>query len=219
VPSGYVGYGQPGNARLASTSGLRTATIVLFWVATGVAFLVGLLAFARGSTLQDFFDGNASLQDVDDADSAVNGVAGLLFFVELAAVIVLCIWSLRTVRNAKERDPSLPVSPGMACGGWYIPIGNFWLPWQQLRRAGRNFATLSSALTVWQAMAITAGVLMSVGRALGDVDDLEEVDDAVGRLHAQGGVFLALGVVFLIASIFAMKAMKEIDRATSARTP
>ena len=46
----------------------------------------------------------------------------------LAAVIVLCLWSLRTVRNAKQRDPSLNVSPGLACGSWYIPIGNFWLP-------------------------------------------------------------------------------------------
>ena len=190
---------------------------MLFWVATGLTLLVGVLAFRRGTVVDDYVNGPASLSDLNDADNSVIATGALLILVQLAAVIVLSIWSLRTVRNAKRQDPALGVSPGMACGGWYIPVGNIWLPWQQLRRAARRATAVGSRLGVWQGTVIAAGVLNAVGRALGNVDDVDRAEDVIGRLHAQGVVLLATGVLYAVATIFATKAMRAIDASTSAR--
>ncbi len=46
-----------------------------------------------------------------------------LIGVGVAAVIVLSIWSLRTARHARGCGAH-DVSPGLACGSWYIPFGN-----------------------------------------------------------------------------------------------
>ena len=130
-------------ARSAVRSRRRQAcappTIVLFWVQTALTLLLGLVAYNRGEVAQGFDDGTKSLAELQSADDAVGGVFVFIILVAIALIVVLCIWAHHTVRNAKLRDPSLNVSPGMAAGGWYIPVGNFWLPWMHLRRSVRRF--------------------------------------------------------------------------------
>jgi hypothetical protein len=200
---------------VAAPSGLRTTTIVLFWVGTVLLLIVGLVAYNRGTVVDDFLAGTKTSKDVDDSNDAVAGSLVLWLLASLAVAIVLSIWSHRTVRNAKQRDPSLSVSPGLAAGGWYIPIGWYWVPWQQLRNAAKRFGPLSSALTAWQALFIGSSVLWIVGRSLvgGNVD--VNSDNAVSRLHSQGIFFVLSGVALGVSTIMAMRAMREIDRATS----
>jgi hypothetical protein len=214
VPSGYVGYGQVG-APVAAPSGLRTATIILFWIQTALTLILGAVAYNRGEVAQGFQDGNKGFNDLRDADNAVGGAALLVILASIATIIVLCIWAHHTVRNAKQRDPSLPVSPGMAAGGWYIPIGNLWLPWAQLRKSARRFGGAVGTLNWWQGLTIAGGVFTVVARGFGNFQAADNFDDVVGKAHAQGAFFLLAGLFYIATTIMAMKAMRAVDRATS----
>ena len=215
VPAGYVGYGQVGGA-LKAPSELRTATIVLFWVQTALTLLLGFVAYNRGEVAQGFDDGTKSLADLQSADDAVGGLFVFIVLVAIALIVVLCIWAHHTVRNAKLRDPSLNVSPGMAAGGWYIPVGNFWLPWMHLRRSARRFGGQVGALGVWQGLTIAGTVLSFIAQRMGNAfDDADDVDDVVNLAHGQGVFFLLSGLVYLATTIAAMKATRQVDAATS----
>jgi hypothetical protein len=214
---GYVGYGQTASGPLSAPSGLRKATIVLFWATSALTLVLGLFAYQRGDVARDFFVGTKSLTDAQDADNRVGALALLVILVQVAAAIVLAVWSHRTVGNAKRRDPSLPASVGLAAGGWFIPIGNYWVPWQQLRKSARRFGQLSSALTTWQILFLVSAITAVVARAFG-TGNAESADDAVSRLHAQGIFFVIGGVVSIIATVMAARAMAEVDRATSGQT-
>lgn len=215
APPGYLAFGEGAGGTLPAPSGLRTATIVLFWVAAAMQLLVGLFAFRRSSVVDEYLDGTKAAADVDDASDALGGGIVLWFLASLAAVIVLAVWSHHTVNNAKRRDPGLGVSPGLAAGGWFIPLGNFVVPWQQIRNAATRFVTLSSAMNVWQAVYIASAVLWLIGRlSVGGTVDLRD-DGAVGRLQLQGVFFLLSAVVLAAAAVFARTAMREVDHATS----
>lgn len=214
IPSGYVGYGQTG-APVRPPSGLRTAAIVLFWVQTGLTLLLGLVAYNRGEVAKGFNDGTKSFSDVQDADNAVGAMALFVVLVAIALIVVLCIWAHHTVRNAKQRDPSLNVSPGMAAGGWFIPIGNFWLPWMHLRRSTQRFGGSLGALGWWQGLTIASSVFAFIGRGFGNFEAADDFDDVVSKAHAQGVFFLLAGLVYIGTTIVAMKAMRQVDAATS----
>ena len=213
IPGGYIAYGQVAPAVKAPT-GLRTATIVLFWVQSVLTIIFGVVAYNRGEVAVGVRDGDKSVADFNDATDALNSVAFLSVSVAVALIIVLCIWAHHTVRNAKQRDPQLNASPGMAAGGWYIPIGNLWLPWMHLRRAARRFGGALGPLGWWQALSILGGVLLSTGRALANDDD-DSVATVIDKGHAQGAVLVVAGLVFVVATIVAMKATRQVDAATS----
>ena len=75
----------------------------------------------------------------------------------LASIIVLCIWSLRTARHA--RAGGARVSPGLACGGWWIPYANAIVPFVQLRRVARHRGRTTSWVSAWQGLVIATLVL------------------------------------------------------------
>ncbi|MFT3854302.1 MAG: DUF4328 domain-containing protein [Ilumatobacteraceae bacterium] len=210
VPPGYVGYGQPGPGRLASTSGLRVAAIVLFWVVTAATVLLAVVAYGRGGAVRDA----TSQQDLDDANGAVGGMVALVAAVMLVAAIVTCIWSIRTTRNAKVRDPQNATSPGLAGSSWFIPLGNMVIPFQQLRSAAHS-ARAAQPLAIWQIGFIVAFACSIIQRVA--IDDLNDgtLQDQIDKAHLQGFLLGGMALGFLVASIFAMGAMKAVDAATS----
>lgn len=217
MPSGYIAYGQVGGP-VDPPTGLRTATIILFWIQAGLTLVLGLVAFNRGEVVKGFDDGTKSFTDVDGADKAVGGVALLVGIVAIALVIVLCIWAHHTVRNAKRRDPSLGASPGMAAGGWFIPIGNFWLPWKHLRRATKHFGGVTNGLNWWQALTIAGTVFWIIGQQFGNrFDNADDISDLAGIAHTQGIFFFLGGLLYVATTIVAMKATKTVGAATSGR--
>lgn len=210
APTGAVAYGRQPAVQLAQPSGLRTASIVLCWVVTALTLVLGLVAFNRGSVAQDFVNGAASLKQVDDADSAVAGAGAFVILAMLAAAIVTCVWSVRTVGNAKRRDPLNPGSPGLAGGGWFIPLAWCFVSFQQFRASTRRFGANITALMVWQIAFGVAWILLIVQRIQGNVT-ISNFSDSGSRLHAQGWIILAAAGSLAVATVFAMKAMREID--------
>ena len=215
APAGYQPYPQsPGTGRVESAKGLRTATIVAFWTMTAASAFIALAMFSRKSKFDDFVNGDfVTFDELQDADSLVGGAVLLSWLAQLFAVIMVCLWAGKIVRNAQARGVQ-GLSSGMAVGGWWIPIGWYWLGFQQLSKSVKGLNRSAPSLTGWQISFIIAQVGSGVLYAIRtDVNDSS--GDFSGKLSQQGFVSAGSAVLFLVATIFAMKATKEIDTAVS----
>ncbi len=190
------------------TGGLRTAAIVLFWCVAGASAVLTAAMFSRRAT---WHSDDVTFDDLQEADDFVGGAALILFGVAIAALIVVSIWSLRTARHARQTGAS-NVSPGLACGGWYIPLANLILPFIQLRRIAAHRGQRRDMISVWQGLLIAAWLLSGFASNVGnDIDTFDSFDDVSSTLTTQSvvGVF---ATVFLAATAFvAMRALKVVD--------
>lgn len=213
-PPGGVPYSIPvayGGTRPAAT-GLRTAAIVLMWAGVAANVFLTVAAFSRKGVWEDFIDGSGNLADLDDADDRLAGALVLTFAVTLATAIVLAVWSYRTTSNGQTRGAR--VSPGLAAGGWFIPIGWYFVSFSQLRKAmgGRGDAT---AVGWWQGLWVVATIASGVALQLFD-DDLDQTPSEVSDGLRNQSVGLVVATVLLgAATIFAMRALRAVDDATS----
>ena len=189
--------------------GLRKAVSILFWCATAATALLVAATFYRRTTFGNVRDGDAPVEDLDTADGVVGGAVFLQFVLAVATLITLSIWSLRAARNAQRIGA--PVSPGLSCGGWYIPFANVIVPFVQLRRILRHGQRATTPVSTWQALVITAFLISGPLARLGDTDSTMSLEDVSSRLSTQ--VFLAvLSTLLLAATAFvATNAMKELD--------
>ncbi len=200
-------------ATLRATRGLRIATIVLIWAATaGTGFQ--FLGIVNQRSVWN--DPSSSRIERVDAANAAGGAAVLYGLAALACLIVLSIWTLRSVGNA-QRLGTQNLRPGLACGGWYIPLGNVFVPFIQLRRATAALGARTSRVTLWQ----VGWGLMVVGGFVGvslETPDAADPDPYIDALSAQA---LGTGLVFLaaiVAAVGATLAMRTLDDAVTARS-
>jgi hypothetical protein len=191
------------------TGGLRKACIALFWVATGAAALLLIALIARRVAWSNFTRGEASLSDLRDADDFVGGASFILFVLVLASLIVVSIWSLRTARHAKATGAG-SVSPGLACGGWYIPFANAIVPFVQLRKVVRHRGRATTTVNLWQGMLIGVWVVSVALRGVSNSDE-NTVQDLTTRLTSE----VVLGSILLagmaVTAAIAMRALRDID--------
>jgi hypothetical protein len=213
---GYQAYAP--SLPIKSASGLRTATIVLFWVSTVAALFMALAAFSRKSTFDGFISGTKTLEDVDNADAAI-GVALLAYAAGmLAAVIVLAIWSHRSVGNAKKVTNALDLSPGLAAGGWFIPVASLIVPFTVLRRAARSIGLDGKAVSRWQLGFLLVAVGFVGFRAFGSFDAfLDDADTVSDKLRNQGIAGVAITAALAFTTVAAARAMKQLDTGTERR--
>ena len=207
APSGYaVGWRAP----LASTSGLRTATVVLFWCTAGAMAVTAAAAWNRLVVWNGFLDGTHDVFDVDDADTLIALAAMLQIGLTVASAIVVSIWSLRSMRNATARGEGSP-SPGLACGGWYIPFGMFVVPFVQFRKVLRARRQPHGAVNWWQGLFIAAGACSFAVRG-GDPERVDHVEDVADALGVQTASAVLGTVVLAMATLAATRAMRDLDR-------
>ncbi len=214
-PPGYVAYGTPLQMRsaLEGTGGLRIATLTLMWVATAGSGLQLLAVINRRSVWND---PSSSFGDLVDADDTVAGAFLLYGVAALATAIVLSIWTLRAVRNS-EKLGTPRLRPGLACGGWYIPFGNVFVPFIQIRRATNGLGASTVPATLWQvgwgAMVIGGSI---VNTAINDTNAFDP--DAVSQdLSVQVTGAAVTFVAAIIAAAGATFAMRGLDAAVAAR--
>ena len=192
------------------TASLRKATIVLFWCTVGASVLVAFAALNRRSVWEGFRDGTKSFADLDDADGLIAGAAAVEVLVALAAVIVLSIWTLRTARNATAVGAT-NVSPGLACGGWYIPFGNLVVPFIQLRRVATHRGQPTEMVSLWQGLFIATFVASGLFRSMGNLELAEDADDLGSRLTNQTILAFAMAVLLAVMTVVATRAMRQLD--------
>ena len=186
------------------------------WMVVGAHALTTVAAFSRKSVWDGFTEGDKSLADLDDADSFLGAAFLLVAVATLATAIVLAVWTHRTVSNGRARGAQ--ASPGLGAGGWFIPIGWFFVSFGQLRKAMRNQGDTRS-VSWWQGLWVVASVTGAVALQLFD-DDLDQSPSEVSDgLRNQSVGLLISSVIFVAATIFAMRALRNVDEATSGVSP
>jgi hypothetical protein len=192
------------------TRGLRIATVALFWCVVAASWLLLLAAINRRRVFDDVRDGDGFIGDLQDADDAVAAAGFLEFGLAIAALIVLSIWSLRAAAHVKSWGGH-DVSPGLACGGWYIPFGNFVVPFVQLRRVAGHRGRPTHWVSAWQGLFIGQAVAGGGFRGFGDIESASSADDLSNRLGAQIG-FAVLAAFLLTATAYvAMRATRDVE--------
>ncbi|MFF8374888.1 DUF4328 domain-containing protein [Streptomyces sp. NPDC015661] len=131
--------------------------------------------------------------DWDSADPADLGAGNLVvaysmaFTVYVATAVVFIIWFHRVRNNAEVWASDLQTrTPGYAIGGWFIPIGNFWIPravaveiwrasrWEPYAADGKGELTL---LNSWWAFLIGANMVNWVSTKMYDAAETNEAYD------------------------------------------
>ena len=105
------------------------------------------------------------------------------------------------------------MSPGLACGGWWIPFANAIVPFIQLRRVAIHRGRPTSWVSAWQGLLI-AGVVLGMGlQGVSSWNDNDPSDDISGRLTGQVALGFVLTALYLAMAYVASRAMKDVDAA------
>ncbi len=201
---------------MQSSKGLGNATIALFWLVTLFGFLLAFSLFRRKSVVEDFFSNGSfdDIQKVNDADSLVGAMALLQILVQIAAAIVVCLWSKRIASNAIARG-GRDISPGLAAGGWFIPIGWFFVPFNQLRKSVKAVGGQGSGsgITGWQIAWVISGVSgFAVFTYRGDIDMADSETSLSDALSRQATIGIVGAVLTGICAFMAMRGIREANR-------
>ena len=199
------------------TAGLGLSIIVLLWVELAAILAQVAASIYEQRVVDDFLNSarweRPAPNSIDRADILVNVTVVFTLLIGLATVILLALWSNRVSHNAQNRGvPGL--RPGLAAGGWFIPFAGAVIPFIQLRRAAKPFLGTTTSLTAWQVLIVSAALVSRLGgRAIEHAASASILSDAL----AQRVYFLSVAaVLFAVATMFAMRAIKEIDRRVSA---
>jgi hypothetical protein len=205
---------------MESTSGVKTATVVLFWVAAAISGVLALVAFRRKSIWTGYINQTKSAMQANRVDRLFAAITLVQALLLIAAAIVLCIWSKRVAANAVAKGAA-GVRPGLAAGGWFIPIGWYWVGFGQLRKSVKGVNKVAPSLLAWQVLFLIQSIVSFFARAGGRVGSKNRgnivVDVPSTSSLKTSAVVAALSFVLLLAaSFFAMRAIGEIDTAVNA---
>lgn len=215
APAGYVQYRtRPGQKPLR---GLSKAVLILYGAVT-VASVVLAVAFRhRWSVVDDILASGTFTSADQDAiattDQQVAGAAALVLALLIAAGILTAVWSRRAARNAESAGVR-GVSVGMATGGWFIPIGSWWLGFRELQRSVEGVGHESTHIGRWRTAFIVMSLLGVVVRNT-SIDTSGDRDAFLSSLNRQFGLGLVSAVLYAVCLYFAVKAIRSIDEALS----
>jgi len=70
---------------------------------------------------------------VQPISGSFGAVVSLVDLLGVAALIINLIWQHRAATAARALNLPARRSPGLGVGGWFIPVCNFWFPYQAIR--------------------------------------------------------------------------------------
>ncbi|MGD3112461.1 DUF4328 domain-containing protein [Streptomyces sp. YGL11-2] len=129
---------QPDAPVLRSPKGLATAitTLLVAFIAVDLFSLYAGLNMhsLMGRAMSDGFE-NVYFSDVALADTLYGTAGALQILGVIATGIVFLIWFYQVRVNAEALAPgTCTTGKGWAIGSWFIPIGNYWLPFRVARQ-------------------------------------------------------------------------------------
>lgn len=120
-------------------------------------------------------------------------------------VLFLC-WNYRAAWNARRIDPAqMPVSPGKAVGGYFIPLANFVIPYRAMRGIARASLGKSADghVAAWWALVVAlflipfyAGLFFDLNRTGSRASPLPASFDNI--LSILGWLLIATGISLVI---------------------
>jgi hypothetical protein len=220
-----------------SLQGLATALTVLLAGAAACGGLAAAFFMSRASTTDDFLNSAASLSDLNDADSRVGTGVALFFIVFAATGVVFIIWQFRHAKNAEALRGSLPLGPGWAIGGWFIPLANYVLPAVQIGQAAkasdpdlppgepRSRGRLPGIVVAWAIVfAVGAGMFIAASSSRPNEDQLtafnarSEIQD-FARADREAAIGMFVYAAAAVLALLMVRQLTERQRRAAASMP
>lgn len=156
------------NDHWRSTTGLRTALTWLLAGTVAATIAAGLALMHQSQLINDY----STSYDERHAANRLLGIAALAFVALLVATtIVFIVWMWRSAKNNELLGRIRPRhTAGWSIGGWFIPIGNLFIPlqvmldlWQGSDPAAGNYRDprglrRSSLLGWWWGLFLTSRI-------------------------------------------------------------
>lgn len=204
-PPGYTAYGLQHTGFVKASAGRSKAMVILYWCVSAMSVILIIALYHR----KDVWETATRQADLDAANGIVAGLALVQVCLVLASAILTCLWAKRIAENAQARG-AMNVKPGMAAGGWFIPIGWWWLGFQQLRRSVQGVGGNAPSLGLWQGLFV-AQSLIGFRFQSGNSGTLTTSSQLNTQLTSA-----AIGAaLYIAATIFAGKTAKQIDDAVT----
>lgn len=187
---------------------------------------VGIVStFQEITLLQDIADGayanvsDAEFYAVADANDSRQAIVGLLYLaIYLVTVVVFLMWQYRVRKNADDIGTTgLRFSPGWVVGWWFVPIMNFFRPYQMMKELwqsnyhnvyehseSRNLE-VSGLLGWWWGLFLIGGFFGNIaGGTYLRSDDIDTL--IIGDWFDIGS-----SVILIVAAVFAIVLIREIS--------
>jgi hypothetical protein len=126
--------------------------------------------------------------------------------VGIVTIILYCIWQYRVHSNARVFSSQIRFTPGWGVGYWFIPIINFFRPYQVMRAIDAatpaDDRPIANMIGVWW-VSYVFGIVTSVASgALGDRDGMPTIlSTAVALVSSALGIISLLLILRIIRSI------------------
>ncbi|MGC4949825.1 DUF4328 domain-containing protein [Streptomyces sp. DT224] len=198
---------------LRSPVGLAKAVCVLL----GAAAVADVLAIAAGIhtrvLLADGLDGGFLVVDEEAwtrADHLYTAAGSLQALTFLATAVVFLVWLRRVRINAEVFDPyAHTLRPGWAIGGWFVPLGNLWLPYRVAKGVwtasapvdtlgGRTAAPRGPLKAWWAVFVADQLVSRGTGRLSADAETGDEIVRGLDLVAANDALDLAAAVLAIL---------------------
>ena len=104
-----------------------------------VTVLLAITAWPEGAWIRSVVAQVQSQLNAGATNVTINRPAGLtivtslVLLLEIAIFVVLLNWQYSAAKTARMLDLPATHSPGLGVGSWFIPVVNFWFPYQALR--------------------------------------------------------------------------------------
>ncbi|WP_326652108.1 MULTISPECIES: DUF4328 domain-containing protein [unclassified Streptomyces] len=218
-----MGYSRPTSV-LRSPVGLSYAVVALLsFVIVADLFSVfasvnlrGVVGPLPGDRFEVFAD-----EDLERADVLIATAGGLQSVGLLAAAVLFIIWFHRVRINAGVFAPDLQRrGPGWAIGGWFIPIGNLWIPrgvagdiWVASRQDpyGRSKGESQAVLNAWWTAWISSLLIDRVADR--QYDDAKTAE----ALRTAANAFIVTDLVDIVAALLAILVVRRLTRMQSVK--
>jgi hypothetical protein len=215
TPGGYVAYQQGGVQR--SVRGLGTAVLVMYAAVTVLAVLLAGALYRRATVFEEVIDLGQRATPADgqrllDTDNLVVTTSWMVIAGVVLGAVATAMWAFRLAKNAQARG-SYVVNPGMAAGGWFIPIGFWWVGFNEVQRSVEFTGQEAKPVKRWQ-VAWVAGSLLGffVRNGLNDFDT-SGPDAFVSSLQRQWVLGLVSALLYAVGLAFAWKAVRTASAA------
>ena len=193
---------------LSGLSGFLTASLILLVI----MHVARIVAHARRwSVVNDMLNGEyVSIGSADAADNNVLNYSRGLIYVSAIFLILMIIWAWKATNNLEHWNKNPKWGKGWAIGGWFTPIGMFFIPYQVVRDAWRLAPSKDSSLQTkrnnwWLASFISWWIGLIMFRyGFADLESLEAIKNA--------DIIAIVGISIQIFSALTMiKAIRQIS--------
>ncbi|MGW0748572.1 DUF4328 domain-containing protein [Streptomyces sp. NPDC002587] len=214
---------------LRSPQGLATALTVLLSLAAGVnLFSAGANLFAW-SLMKDVIAHPGQVpEDTLDVSDALTGLAGgFQLLTMLGTATVFIIWFHRVRSNGEIfRPDAFTLGRGWAIGGWFVPIGNLFLPFRVARQTwvastqlgpdGSHRHVSSAPLTAWWVVWVIAAF---TDRVFAQMYKRAETPEAVRDASVVGVTSDLLIVAAAVLAILFVRKLTALQNTKAAQGP